>query len=1265
MLSVLARAWRSWMSAKAVALLVILALGVGIGATTAIYTVVHAVLWKPLPYLHGERFVALYSATLSEPNRRSASTFPAMVTYQQQTQSFDAFGWFRLSNFNLTSPGLPQHLTGVEVTPALVNQLGVNPERGRWFRNPADESGGVNLVVISHALWQRLGSDPNLVGQPLTLDRRRFTITGVMPPWFRLPVGGPGNEHVVSDIWIPLDTQKAAQDRASGMYFCYARLKPGVTQAQAQADVQRVAAGIAAEIAKQDPSGHVSYTARLDNLREAVIEEVRPALLLLFGAAALLLLITCANVAGLLVARSVSRARETAVCVALGAPQRALALQYFTEGLVVALAGAAVGVCFSLLLVRLVVSLAAEYIPRADEIAVDWTVFLFALGTALLASTFSSLAPLWQAKRTQPNEVLNDGVRASAGVRSRKLSQLLVIAEIAVTFTLLAVSSVLVAQLHNLSRVWPGFDPRDLLTFQLTADDALSGSPARLAPYQKRLVQALKAVPGVRSAALVNQLPLIGCCLSTTIFPEGRLMDPRAVQRVSYLNTVPEYLRTMQIPLLKGRFLTERDTGENPALVVVNQAAATYYWPSQEPVGAYGHFSSASGSRFQVVGVVGNVRNDGLDRPTVPEIYISHTLFAVNRMHFVVRSSLPERTLVPEIRRAVQSINPTQPIHDVRMMSDIAEGSLSIRRVSSFMTSFFGLSALLMTTLGVYGVISYAVRQRTVEIGTRMALGAVGQDLVALVVGDGAKIGAYGVAIGALAAAVSVWLLVRFLDVQGVGVLPFVATTALVAVVVLLASFFPAWRATLLSPMVAIRNQPESMWESARQSLRQTWQGIAQTLSRDDDAYLPSEGTLLTAFVEASRRAGSYAEALHLALETLCNQLGAGFGLLLENSGTDTYRCAAAVPSRETASCALSARGFLLNRLTSYAHPLPLTTGDFEAWLRWASEYKPQYLAEIQALRETGARIAVPLRARDENLGILLLGAPADRERYSPAAKQLLEHCAEQFSLMIENARLTDRVVEQEKIRRDLTLAAEVQKRLLPEVPPHATTASLAAVSVPARIVGGDYYDFFEVGDHRIGVALADIAGKGIAAALIMSVVQASLRVLAAERDISLPQLAAKMNRFLHRSTAANSYATFFYAQLDEQSRQLRYVNAGHNPPYLFRCVNGHLPERATTEVEELPASGTVLGLFPLMNYEEATLDLTSGDVLLAFTDGVTEALNPQGEEFGEERLKELVCQVVHLPVQEITARISAAIKDWIQDAPQHDDLTFVALKMN
>src|SRR5262249_34297650 len=364
---------------------------------------------------------------------------------------------------------------------------------GQWF---TDETG----VVISNALWRRLGADANIVGKPITLGERQVTVTGVMPTGFHLPIAGTVPWAFDSDVWTYLDPAGREQDPAKGDYFAYARRKPGVALAQARADVKRAASAIA----EFDPVHHPSYTAELEDLRTKIFGGLRSMLFLLLAAAALLLLISCANVATLLLARSVARARETAIRVALGASSRQLAVAYFAEGCVVSFAGAAAGVLLSVSLVRAIIAIGSTYIPRAEEIAIDWRVVLFGLGVAFLASALSSVAPLWQAMRAAPSEALRDGVRASAGTGIRKLSQTLVIVEIALAFTLLAVSTVLIAHLRHFTRVSPGFDPDHLLTFQLTLADSIYSTPAHVS-YQERLIEALDAIPGVTSAAFANQ----------------------------------------------------------------------------------------------------------------------------------------------------------------------------------------------------------------------------------------------------------------------------------------------------------------------------------------------------------------------------------------------------------------------------------------------------------------------------------------------------------------------------------------------------------------------------------------------------------------------------------------------------------------------------------------------------------------------------------------------------------------------------------------
>ena len=471
-----------------------------------------------------------------------------------------------------------------------------------------------------------------------------------------LPLSGPGTEGFHSDVWIALPPNTT--DRTA-FYFAYARRKPGVTLAQAEADVKQAAA----QIASLNPDAHPSYTARLDDLRETSIGTVRPTLLLLFAAAALLLLIACANVAGLLLARAVARARETATRVALGASHRQLALLYFVEGMLVSLAGAAAGVFVSIALVRTVTAIAVEYLPPASAISIDWTVFVFALATAFVASAPSSVAPLWQALRTAPNEVLNAGVRASAGARVRRLSHSLVVAEIALAFTLLAVSALLIAHMQTLTRTPVGFDPHHLLTFELTIADSIAADDATRVLFQKRLVDALEAIPGVTSAGFANQLPLDGCCLGTNVYADGGPRASDAAERNGLIIASPGYVRTMNIPLRRGRLLDERDTSEELLHVLINEAASRRYWPGRDPLDGRGRLGGPDGTPFRVIGVIGDVRNDSLGKPTVPEVYLLNAVTAINPMLFAVRSTVPVETLLPAVRQAIRTVDPKLPLH--------------------------------------------------------------------------------------------------------------------------------------------------------------------------------------------------------------------------------------------------------------------------------------------------------------------------------------------------------------------------------------------------------------------------------------------------------------------------------------------------------------------------------------------------------------------------------------------------------------------------
>jgi len=1238
----LARAFHTWEHAKGSALFAVAALAVGIGSATAIFTVVNTLLYAPIPYAEGERFVSLLNGSLKDPDSRSSISQMELEAYAQ-ARSLDVVGWMRLGNRNLTAPGQPQHLNVVEVTAPLVRSLGVGPMMGRWFEETQDP-----VAVISYGLWQRLGSDAQIVGKAVALSGKSYTVLGVMPRGFLFPLAGPYGE-ARTDLWLPLAT-KTNDNRNATVFFGMARMKAGVTIGQAQAEVETIARAIA----NADPVGHRDYTGRLDLLRELFTKDIRKVLEMMLGAALVLLLLTCANVAGLLLARSVSRAQETAVRMALGAGRGHLAWMYFEEGLGIALLGVGGGLLISQMLIRFMLAV-ASYIPQFGDFGVDWRVVLFATLAGLGSIALASLAPLYQAMRMAPNDVLNEGVRSSASARSKGLTQGLVVSEIALAMMLLAVSGALLLDLRRLMRTHPGIDVSQVLTFHLTgADDAMRDIGPRV-QFQERLIRTLEAIPGVTAAGFVNQLPLAGCCYVTSVHVPGREAAIATATQAMIVAT-PGYYKALKVQLKRGRLLTAEENPKDVLPIVVNESAAALYWPGQDALGATCRLGGPAGTRAQVVGVVGNVRNKGLGNVPAPEVHLSYRVTPVNPMQFVVRSALPSERLRQEVLGAIRNVDPLQPIHEIRTMEQILLESLALERVSGLMVSFFAFVALLLASLGVYGVVAYAVRQRTVELGTRMALGAEPSGLMRLVVGGGLRMALWGGLIGMAGTLGAMWLLPRMIDLQQGGVLPALMAAAVIVAVTALASVAPAWRASMLSPMVAIRNRQDSLWLSARSGLRRMAAEIREAMSDAEPRQVVSEGEMLRELVEASRGAESFRGAMQQALEAVRQRTGAQWAMLLEARG-DGSLISTVCTQQDKASLHLPLRGLLARRLYSLSLPLPLTDADYTAWLHWAEEHRPEHMPELKSLRDAGVRLAMGLRTRRDLNGLVLAGGTMDSTAFQLEERRLLAGATPQLALMIENGRLTDRVVEQEKLRRDLDLAAEVQRRLLPEKPPQSDAAQFAAMSLPARTVGGDYYDFLPVGDKQLGIALADVAGKGVAAALVMSVVQASLRMVAADGVTSLPLLAARVNRFLKTSTGSGSYATFFYAQLDEEKKLLRYVNAGHNPPYLVRAI--------AADIEELKTGGMVIGLFPQAVYEEGSVQLREGDVLVAFTDGVTEALNPAEEEYGEERLQALLREVAHLPAPEISTRIAAALREWIRDAAQYDDLTFLVMKVS
>jgi putative ABC transport system permease protein len=1248
-------AFRSWKGAKGIALLGVAALAVGIGSTTAIYTVVQAVLLNPLPYADGDRYAYILGGWRNQPGHNSFS-YADGLDIAAQVRTADAFGCHTTDSYNVAFNGQPVHARGTQVSAAIVHAFGVPPRLGRLFNDGRDEPGGVRVAVLSTALWQRFGADPNMVGKALTMNGAPYTIVGVMPASFRMPI------YDSSDFWLPLDPSDNQRKYRDFHYLvCTAKQKAGVTRQQMEEDLQTIQAGLQ----RAYPGKGEAETIQVIPLLTLATEDIRSTLLLLLGASAALLFLTCANVASLLLTRSVARARETAVRLALGASVAQLGAQHFAEGLLVACAGAAAGTIASVWMVRAVLAIASGSLPRADEIAVNWHVLAFTLAVAIVSALLCSLAPLWQARRVPLTDVLSDGARGSAGVRSRGLLRVFVVTQIALACGLVAVGAALVFGLRDLYRVRPGFDPDHVTAMTTVVPDAkYPTSEARIA-FQARLIDAIGTAPGVEHAGFAFRLPLTSLGNASKLWLEGQPEPDAAAEDALFLNFIsPDFFRALRIPLRQGRFFTDADREQADLMtLIVNEAAARRYWPHGDPIGTIVRLSSWEGRRFRVVGIVGDVRNLALHLPTRPEVYLSYRHVSPSDMTWAVRSSLDAGTLLRELRAAVARVDPEQAIFDDRPMADVVMRSLSRQRLQSFMVSAFALSALLLAVLGLYGVASYFVRLRTTEIGTRMALGATARDVIRLVVGDGLKMAGGAIVLGLLAAFALTRVLASAADlgIQLSVATPFLLATTLTASFTALACFVPGWRAASLSPLIAIRNEPETMWVRVRASYRRVTERLSDIVARADDR--GTEAALLGGIVESSREAASFPDAMQASLATLQESLGASFAVLLAARGAtgeearsgQAFRCVGASPESKQREWTLPPDALIVRRLRHLSAALPLTREDLDTWSRWAAEHAPARVAEIDTLRQIDPTLAVAIVSRTEVAGVLLFGAPIDRPPYTATERLALRSVAAQLALLLENGRLTARIVEQERLRRELKLAGDVQRRLFPERAPDSAVIQCGGVCLPARGVGGDYYDFLDLQPGHVGLALADVAGKGIAAALIMSVVQASLRSLVESNGAAPAALAGKMNRLLHHSTNANSYTTFFYAQFDETARQLRYVNGGANPPYLLR--------RDGT-IEELTVGGTVVGMFPHWDYEEATLDLQPGDVLIAFTDGVVEAHNPAEDEFGEERLKTLIRRTAHLDVPEMMSSMLDDLRAWMADAPQYDDLTFIVAKM-
>ena len=775
----------------------ILTLALGIGANTMIFSVVNAVLLSPLQFPDSGRLVRLGE---THANFNGGFTYASFLDLGDETETLENIAAARFWSDNLIDGGEPEQVSMMLVSANYFPALGVQPLVGRTFLREEDTPGRDNVVVMSHRLWQRrYGGDLNLIGKTIKVGANERTVIGVMPPDFQSNVLFSGQY----DLWTPLVPGGLLHDnRRSHLLSVIARLKPQATITQAQAELTGVALGIEQQNpGVDDPGLGVSVV----GLQERMVAPLRPALIVLLCAVGCVLLIACANVANLLLARSAAREKEMAIRIALGASRWRIARQLLTESALLGLAGGAAGLLIAVWGVDSITALAPANLPRIDEVRVDGRVMGFTLLTSLLTGILFGLAPALQLPRLSINEVVKDGGRGSTGARRRWLRHFLVVSEVALALVLLIGAGLLINSFWRLQQVDRGFDSRNVVTLNLTL--SRYSNTQQQVGFLKEVLERAAQVPGVRSVGVTSTLPLRGGPATTFVLearPPVALGDePSADIRVIDSN----YFRTMGITVRAGRAFAETDSTNAPKVMVINETLARRFWPGEDPIGKRVTMKDwGPPLTGEVVGVAADVKADGLDSESRPMIYWPYPQFPVIFNNIVVRAEGDPLSLVGSIKDQIWSVDPAQPIASVTTMDQVLATSVAPRRFNMLLLGIFAAVALALAAVGIYGVISYTVSQRTHEIGIRLALGARSSDVLRLVVGQGMALALAGVGLGIAAAAGLTRLMSTLLfGVSATDAPTFVVVAVLLSAVALAACVVPARRATKVDPMVALR----------------------------------------------------------------------------------------------------------------------------------------------------------------------------------------------------------------------------------------------------------------------------------------------------------------------------------------------------------------------------------------------------------------------------------------------------------------------------
>jgi putative ABC transport system permease protein len=784
----------------------VLTLALGIGASTSVFSLLNAVLIRSLPYQEPERLVYLWS-----PNPR----FQLPVEYltpmnadffdlQKQNRSFASLALFGVARFNLASEGRADAIGGARVTGDFFKTMGIAPELGRPVDARDDQPGQDQVAVISNRLWRtQFGAEPDIVGKAFLLDARPYRIIGVMPASFGFPHATDVMDAAkVTDIWIPwamTAEQKGNRNDSAGNAI--GRLRQGVPLEQAQAEMS----ALMAKIDLLRPVKDQGFGALVIPFVASVTAAPRHALLLLMGAVTLLLFIACSNVASLAMARATGRIREMGVRAALGAGRPRLIRQLLTESLFLAAGGGAVGCCMASTSIRLLMRVDPGNIPRLDQTSLDSRVLFFALGVSVLTGLLFGLFPALSASRCDPSEILaHSGTRSVKGTRSR-FRQGLIVAQVALTVVLLTGSGLLIRSLMRVQSVEKGFEPNSTVTMNLSLDQRYT-QPDRQIPFYHNLIDRLSALPAVQAAGAVTNLPLGHGETLSWLTVEGYPFDEKVFFQTR--SVTPHYFAAMGIRLLEGRSITDDDAIGRPLVAIVNRSFAEKYFPGQNVLGKRFHFidGNSNPAWWAIVGVVADVRHASLEEQPQLQAYLPFWQSSAPAASIVLRTSGDPLSLASAVRKEVNTIDPALAVADIRTMDQLVSESTAIRRFQTFLLSVFAGAALLLSLVGLYALLAYSVRQRTAELGLRMALGAQKRDVMRLVIGQGASLAFAGIALGLVSALVLTRLLTSLLfEVKATDAITFASVAIVFCVIALVACYVPARRAMRVDPMVALR----------------------------------------------------------------------------------------------------------------------------------------------------------------------------------------------------------------------------------------------------------------------------------------------------------------------------------------------------------------------------------------------------------------------------------------------------------------------------